>query len=97
MDGGGIQADLVDMQSCFNLNALAQEGPSSGNQSNNSNTTNITPAMEAFHRLLLTRELIPEMDSFTADTVRDSLADWLDSDDIIRSLGAEDVDYEEVD
>ena len=50
--------------------------------------------MNAFHRLLLTRDLIPEMDSFTADTVRDSLADWLDEDDNLRGFGAEDRDYE---
>ena len=94
LEGGGIQADLVDMQSCFNLNALAQTAASSANQSTAPNATEITDAMLAFHRLLLTRELIPEMDSFTADTVRDSLADWLDKDDNLRSFGAEDVDYE---
>lgn len=91
---GGIQADLVDMQSCFNLNSLAVAAPAEGTPQNNPNATQVTPAMEAFHRLLLTRELIPEMDSFTADTVRDSLADWLDENDDLRSFGAEDVDYE---
>ena len=94
LDGGGIQADLVDMQSCFNLNALAQPPGSGNDQQANQNATASTPAMNAFHRLLLTRDLIPEMDSFTADTVRDSLADWLDEDDNLRGFGAEDRDYE---
>ncbi|MBT0587859.1 type II secretion system minor pseudopilin GspK [Alteromonas oceanisediminis] len=100
LDNGGIQADLVDMQSCFNLNAVI---PANGNanangqeqgQSTNPADVEVTPAMEAFHRLLLTQGMIPDMDSFTADTVRDSLADWLDADDNIRAFGAEDVDYE---
>lgn len=94
LDGGGIQADLSDMQSCFNLNALAKPASANANQNTSPNANNVSPEMEAFHRLLLTRDLIPEMDSFTADTVRDSLADWLDEDDNIRGLGAEDVDYE---
>ncbi|WP_100658554.1 type II secretion system minor pseudopilin GspK [Alteromonas flava] len=90
LDNGGIQAQLVDMQSCFNLNALTfnQEGAefSTGSQ--------VTAEMEAFQRLLLTPELIPGLDSYSADVVRDSLADWLDENDQIRSFGAEDVDYE---
>lgn len=90
LDNGGIQAQLVDMQSCFNLNSV-----SAGSQSDDSNAaTRVSPQMEAFHRLLLLPEVLPDMDSYTADTVRDSLADWLDEDDRLRSYGAEDIDYE---
>jgi len=87
LDGGGIQAELVDMQSCFNLNALRKATPAELNQQK------ITPVMEAFHRLLLAVELEQPIDSFTADTVRDALADWLDSDERPRSFGAEDSEY----
>ncbi|MDY6925856.1 MAG: type II secretion system minor pseudopilin GspK [Pseudomonadota bacterium] len=85
MEEGGISVTLEDMQSCFNINALP-----------NANQTNVngqqpTEAMNAFARLLqLTNEEIP---SFTVDTVRDSLADWLDSDDRMRMYGAEDSEY----
>ena len=85
MEEGGIRVNLEDMQSCFNINALP-----------NANQTNVngqqpTEAMNAFARLLqLTNEEIP---SFTVDTVRDSLADWLDSDDRMRIYGAEDSEY----
>ncbi|NVK55863.1 MAG: type II secretion system minor pseudopilin GspK [Alteromonadaceae bacterium] len=85
MDGGGIEVYLEDMQSCFNLNALP-----------NANQTNVTAgqpteAMNAFARLLqYTDESIP---SYTVDTVRDSLADWLDDDDRMRTYGAEDSEY----
>lgn len=85
MEEGGISVTLEDMQSCFNLNALP-----------NANQTNVngqqpTEAMSAFARLLqLTNEEIP---SFTVDTVRDSLADWLDNDDQMRIYGAEDSEY----
>lgn len=90
LDNGGIQAQLEDMQSCFNLNALAvSEG-----QQESTNNQPTTDEMEAFFRLLETPELIEGMDNYTAETVRDSLADWLDGDDRIRSYGAEDLDYE---
>lgn len=87
VDGGGINARLEDIQSCFNLNALAVEGDEVSN-----NAQQVTPAMEAFHRMLLALETT--IDSYTADTVRDSLADWLDSDDMMRPYGAEDSEYE---
>jgi general secretion pathway protein K len=90
LENGGIQAQLEDMQSCFNLNALANNI----NQDEQNTSTPTTAEMEAFFRLLETPDLIEGMDNFTAETVRDSLADWLDDDDRIRSYGAEDVDYE---
>lgn len=86
VDGGGISASLEDMESCFNLNALAQ------NNSSNTGSSNVTEPMAAFQRLLMASE--QEIDSYTADTVRDSLADWLDDDDEMRAYGAEDSEYE---
>jgi len=85
LDNGGIKARLEDMQSCFNLNALYS-------QPNNNSGQPVTESMEAFARML---PLVDEnIDSFTAETVRDSLADWLDEDDRMRPLGAEDSTYE---
>lgn len=86
VDGGGISASLTDLRSCFNINALANSN------ANATNPNQATPEMEAFGRML--RELHPDIDSYTADTVRDSLADWLDEDDNMRPQGAEDSEYE---
>ncbi len=84
LEGGGIQAELVDMQSCFNLNALYQETTTAG-------TAN-TDAQLAFQSLLTKANInVPE---FSAEVLRDALADWLDSDSDIRAYGAEDSDYE---
>lgn len=85
MDGGGISVSLEDMQSCFNLNALPN-----ANQTN-TNSQEPTLVMTAFARLVqASDENIP---SYTVDTVRDSLADWLDADDQMRVYGAEDSEY----
>ncbi|MDC8829342.1 type II secretion system minor pseudopilin GspK [Alteromonas gilva] len=85
MEGGGIEVYLEDMQSCFNLNALPNAGATG------STGQEPTEAMNAFARLLqYTDEDIP---SYTIDTVRDSLADWLDDDDRMRAYGAEDSEY----
>lgn len=86
VDNGQITARLEDMQSCFNVNALPKA------DANQARQQSVTPAMEAFHRMLLESGL--EMDSYTADTFRDSLADWLDEDDQMRPYGAEDSEYE---
>ena len=88
LDGGGIQAQLVDMQSCFNLNALAN---GTAEQLRNQQ---VTPQMEAFHRMLSNLPREQAIESFALDTVRDSLADWLDADDQTRDFGAEDSEYE---
>ena len=84
LEGGGIQASLVDMQSCFNLNAL-KESPDNQNASENK-------IHVAFYEMLRKADL--EIPDFNAETLRDSLADWLDEDDNLRSYGAEDSDYE---
>lgn len=128
VDGGVIEAELEDLQSCFNLNGILQSQIGSTNnnvrdddQANNNesdtnqasaaataneqnqanaNTQNVgqidlerdeTEAMRAFLRLLELVDL--GIDSYTAETVRDSLADWLDDDDRMRTYGAEDSTY----
>ena len=87
LDGGGINARLEDMQSCFNINAVATGSDEQQQRQE------VTPTMEAFGRMLLALEN-EQIDTYTADTVRDSLADWLDSDDRMRPYGAEDSEYE---
>ncbi|MEW9797733.1 type II secretion system minor pseudopilin GspK [Alteromonas sp. CYL-A6] len=85
LENGGLKARLEDMRSCFNLNAL-REKP------DDNNAQQTTPAMQSFHDMLLATNL--DIDSYTAETVRDSLADWLDADDRMRPYGAEDSEYE---
>jgi general secretion pathway protein K len=85
IEGGGIQAQLVDMQSCFNLNALRAPEEGGG--------TPLLPARKAAFELLL-NNVDPEIPSYNIDTVRDSLVDWLDQDDRTSDFGAEDSEYE---
>ena len=90
LENGGLEAELKDLQACFNLNAILQgESTSTGSNSD----SDITEAMAAFHTMLLALE-VDGIDDYTADTVRDSLADWIDSDDNMRPYGAEDSEYE---
>lgn len=89
LDNGGLKAKLDDLQACFNLNAILQGGSSS----NVNSGEGATLAMDAFHTMLLSIEN-DNIDSYTADTVRDSLADWIDEDDNMRPYGAEDAEYE---
>ncbi|WP_340678367.1 type II secretion system minor pseudopilin GspK [Paraglaciecola sp.] len=88
IEGGGIEAQLIDMQACFNLNGL--KDTTSTDPINRS--PELTARLAAFKRLLTDTGL--DIADFTADTVRDSLADWLDSDDNMSQLGAEDSEYE---
>jgi len=96
LESGGLTANLEDLQACFNLNAILS-GASGGNGNANGGSRNAsnnqTEAMEAFHTMLLALN-IDELDAYTANTVRDSLADWVDEDDFPRSYGAEDSEYE---
>ena len=91
LENGGLTANLEDLQACFNLNAIVS-GSASGN-TNSSGSSNTTEAMEAFHTMLLSLS-VDGLDNFTADTLRDSLADWVDEDDSMRPYGAEDSEYE---
>ena len=90
LEDGGIQAELIDLHACFNLNSVANPPPTTGTTAT---TTGINTELEVFNRLLqlADQELI---DTFTADTVADSLADWIDDDSQLKPFGAEDADYE---
>ncbi len=92
VENGVIQARLEDMQSCFNLNALQPDTANARSAGSGSSGINVSASMTAFHQLLLAAEL--ELSSYDADTLRDSLADWLDDDSQMRSYGAEDSTYE---
>ncbi|WP_343033392.1 type II secretion system minor pseudopilin GspK [Alteromonas profundi] len=89
LENGGLEAHLQDLQACFNLNAILQGGTSTNASSGN----DTTEAMDAFHAMLLALQ-VEGLDNYTADTVRDSLADWVDKDDNMRPYGAEDSEYE---
>lgn len=89
LENGGLQANLEDLRACFNLNAILQGENSSSTASRNQPTE----AMTAFQSMLLAMQ-IDGLDNYTADTLRDSLADWVDDDDRMRSYGAEDSEYE---
>lgn len=85
VEGGSIEARLTDMQACFNLNAIGSNPPAPNTPANSP-----SPAHLAFQRLL--EEFID--DTYQAETIRDSLIDWIDEDDVPSTLGAEDNDYE---
>ena len=87
IEGGGIQAQLIDMQTCFNLNSVRDVSNTAENDAANA----IGP-ITIFGDLLEKAAL--QIPPFNAETLRDSLADWLDDDEIIQGLGAEDSDYE---
>lgn len=90
IEGGGIEAQLFDMQACFNLNGLKDKASTTSNAFTRS--PELSERLSAFYRLL--EQVEPEITSFERETVRDSLADWLDSDDNMSQLGAEDSTYE---
>jgi general secretion pathway protein K len=81
IDGGGIQAQLIDMQSCFNLNALRE-----------SDTSKLTARKDAFKRLL--QHVDADIPTYNMEILSDSLVDWLDENNSTFGLGAEDSEYE---
>ena len=84
---GGMEANITDMRSCFNVNALQVEAPDNGNN------TELDARRDAFFRLIQNIEV--DVPSLEAETLRDSLVDWLDPDgDISGSFGAEDSEYQ---
>ena len=90
IEGGGIQAQLVDMQSCFNLNTLKE--PAAGTGSPSGGTPLSPKRIDAFMSLL--DKVEPQIPDYNRELVRDSLADWLDEDSIPQGVGAEDSEYE---
>jgi general secretion pathway protein K len=88
LEGGGIQATITDMQACFNVNALQV-----ASTNNNGQNTELEARRDAFFRLI--QGIDAEVPSLEAETLRDSLVDWLDADnDIHGSFGAEDSEYQ---
>ncbi|MFW8591162.1 type II secretion system minor pseudopilin GspK [Glaciecola sp. 2405UD65-10] len=85
VEGGSIEAKLTDLQACLNVNAINSEPIVNSSASSASSLS-----QQAFLRFI---ENYIE-DSYEAETIRDSLIDWVDEDDIPSSLGAEDSDYE---
>jgi general secretion pathway protein K len=83
LPGGGIEASIVDMQSCFNINALRVE---------DDDEEEGQALKDAFLRILQNVEV--EIPSLNAETLTDSLVDWLDTNSIPSgSFGAEDSEY----
>ncbi|WDD98884.1 type II secretion system minor pseudopilin GspK [Thalassomonas actiniarum] len=93
VDFGQITAEVVDLQACFNLNAL-RTPPSSQNANNGGNSgNNKSPAHEAFEKLI-TDLNVEGVGQFEAEYMADALADWLDDNSsIVSAGGAEDNDY----
>jgi general secretion pathway protein K len=87
LDGGGIEAQLSDMHACFNLNALQPQTTTSVTRQ----TTQVSEHQKAFKRLLTNVD--SDIPTYDIDTLTDSLADWLDTDDQMHSQGAEDSEY----
>ncbi len=102
-DGGMMVASVKDMQSCFNLNSIADTRTNNQNQSNNQNQQGSRPALNASGFAVETigqkmlEELISKVSTNT-DISPKALAtaarDWLDDDiNPAGSDGAEDDHY----
>lgn len=89
VDYGQITGEIVDLQSCFNLNALRVEKVVNVTASPNNESL---PA-KALERLILSLD-IENVSSFEAKDMVDALTDWLDEDgQVTNSGGAEDSEY----
>ncbi|PCI58017.1 MAG: general secretion pathway protein GspK [Gammaproteobacteria bacterium] len=92
VDFGEISGEIFDLQSCLNLNALRAVLTNTGG-GNLPNNTNKVPARLALEALLINLQL-DGVSSFEAESMADSLTDWLDENSRISGLGgAEDDDY----
>ena len=85
VENGTISGDIIDLRSCFNLNALQNVTPQSGGRVEQS------AGQKAFQRLL---ELKAAELSMPAEYLTARLGDWLDDDGMLSTAGsAEDDDY----
>jgi general secretion pathway protein K len=76
-------ADVHDDSACFNLNSMGQKDTKSGK----------TPeAVKVFRQWLINLQL----SEIQADTVADSLRDWIDADNQARPMGAENDYYQQL-
>ncbi|MET1218546.1 MAG: type II secretion system minor pseudopilin GspK [Glaciecola sp.] len=87
VDGGVIEVELIDAQTCFNVNALAQAPDPTNNLGAN---TQVSPLQSAFTQLILN---VNNNDTYQAETFRDSVIDFLDDNQQTRPFGAEDEVY----
>lgn len=97
VDFGEISGEIFDLQSCLNLNALRAplSKASNGGEADNKPKTrdNKVPARLALETLLINLQL-DGTSQFEAESMADSLTDWLDDDSSISGTGgAEDNDY----
>ncbi|MBZ9613023.1 type II secretion system minor pseudopilin GspK [Rheinheimera maricola] len=85
VDDGNISGDIIDLRSCFNLNALENVAPQSGGKVEQS------AAQKAFQRFL---ELKAPQLNMPAEYLTARLGDWLDEDSLLSAAGsAEEDDY----
>ncbi|EED34763.1 general secretion pathway protein K [Luminiphilus syltensis NOR5-1B] len=91
-EGGWLRGSIEDLQGRFNLNGLVEarsDGATDGPDSNvRQGEDRLTAHQRQFVRLLLALE-IPDMDEGQALKLVDSIADFIDTDDAPRPLGAE--------
>ncbi|MDP7591415.1 MAG: type II secretion system minor pseudopilin GspK [Litorilituus sp.] len=92
VDFGEITGEIIDLQSCLNLNALRALPDNSNNNTQKVSQTKV-PARLALESLIINLEL-EGVSQFEAESMADALSDWLDEDSRISSAGgAEDDDY----
>ncbi len=94
VDFGEITGEITDLQSCLNLNALRAPLSSTGGGTGSRGSSNQkVPARLALETLIINLHL-EGIAQFEAESMADSLTDWLDEDSRISSAGgAEDDDY----
>ncbi|GAA5216560.1 type II secretion system minor pseudopilin GspK [Corallincola platygyrae] len=84
VEGGTLGGQVIDMQSCFNLNSVAGSDPKK--------ELKARPVQSRMFQALL-EEL--EVDAYEAEQIAEALRDWIDADSIMASsVGAEDAEYE---
>lgn len=88
VEQGEITGEITDLQSCLNLNALRKPPDSSTTASSKE-----LPARVALETLLINLQM-DGVSQFEAESMVESLTDWLDeNDELTGSGGAEDNDY----
>ena len=93
VDFGEISGEIIDLQSCLNLNALRAHLTTTVSTPPAANDNKV-PARLAFEILLSNIQLEEEISQFEIDSMADALTDWLDENShITGSGGAEDDDY----
>ncbi len=80
--GGSISGELIDMRTCFNLNALSEKPQGQ---------TTFEPE-DIFTTLI--ENVLQDVPSLDRDMLVGTLLDWLDSDAQLSNYGAEDSDYQ---